>query len=257
MIELFLYNFLGQPQDQMPETRSNFVGNAVMLFASADAITASLATLTHNAMNGRPTYEITPGGYFYYPPGHDTQAPFNGFEAGIWTYHPKEPGGPKLSRPAMDSIRAMLDIARAHDLELIFLATPNHAYVDYYLDAIGAWGLVEEWLVELSAQATVYSFSQPNAWVYEPVGNRMIYWNDPFHFSLTMGRGMLASLAGLPMSGLPDNFMERVAPERVASLIDRRRQAVRLWAQANPAFVARFEDERRKWLAAQPPGTPK
>jgi hypothetical protein len=62
---------------------------------------------------------------------------------------------------------------------------------------------------------------------------------------------MLASLAGLPTPGLPDNFMERLTPERVASYIERRRAAVKHWAQANPMFVAQFEDARRKWLAAE------
>jgi hypothetical protein len=44
--------------------------------------------------------------------------------------------------------------------------------------------------------------------------------------------------------------MERLTPERVASYIERRRAAVKRWAQANPTFVAQFEDARRKWLAA-------
>src|SRR5215471_19573398 len=67
--------------------------------------------------------------------------------------------------------------------------------------------------------------------------------------SLVMGRGILASLAGLPTSGLPDNFMERLTPERVASHIERRRQAVRRWAEANPSFVTAFEKACQHWLA--------
>jgi hypothetical protein len=76
----------------------------------------------------------------------------------------------------------------------------------------------------------------------------MAYWYDTFHFSLLMGRGMLASLAGMPLSGLPDDFMEHLTPERVAPHIERRRQAVRRWAETNPSFVTRFEDARRHWL---------
>ena len=44
----------------------------------------------------------------------------------------------------------------------------------------------------------------------------MTYWNDTFHFSLTMGRGILASLAGVALAARPDNFMERLTSERVA-----------------------------------------
>jgi len=43
--------------------------------------------------------------------------------------------------------------------------------------------------------------------------------------------------------------MERLTPQRVASHIERRRQAVKRWAQANPSFVMQFEEARQKWLA--------
>jgi len=45
--------------------------------------------------------------------------------------------------------------------------------------------------------------------------------------------------------------MERLTPERVAAHIERRREAVKRWARANPAFVAQFENARRKWLAGE------
>src|SRR6266496_1520588 len=142
-------------------------------------------------------------------------------------------------------------VTLAYNLELIFLIGPSHPYPDYYYDVIGAWGVIEEWLTKLSALATVYSFSQPNDWVDEPISPHMTYWYDTFHYSLAMGRGMLRSLAGVPTSGLPDNFMERLTPERVASHIERRRAAARRWAQDNPSLVAQFEEARRKWLAAE------
>jgi hypothetical protein len=134
---------------------------------------------------------------------------------------------------------------------LIFVIGPSHPYPDYYYDVIGAWGVIGEWLTKLSAIATVYSFSQPNDWVDEPISPHMTYWYDTFHYSLAMGHGMLRSLAGVPTSGLPDNFMERLTPQRVASHIERRRAAVRRWAEANPSLVAQFEEARRKWLAAE------
>ncbi len=150
---------------------------------------------------------------------------------------------------AVQAFRDVIEIARAHNLELIFVATPNHAFVDYSYEAIGAWPAVEQCLTKLSGLATIYSFSQPNPWVYEPVSARLAHWNDPAHPSPGMGRAMLASLAGLPVAGLPANFMERLTPESVASHIESRRQGVRRWAQANPAFVDRFEEARRKSLA--------
>lgn len=249
VVELFVDNFLSARGPPEPKTWAEFAANAIKLFASSDTLWDSIATLAHNALNGRPTYEIKPGGHFYYPPGHEAQGRFDGFSAWIWKPHYQEPY--KMAFYQFDSIREIISIARAHKLEVIFVATPNHAYVDYYYDVVGAWGPIEEWLTQLSRLAPVYSFSQPNSWVYEPVSTHMTYWHDPHHFSLMMGRGMLATLAGLPVSGLPDNFMERLTPERVAVHVDSRRQGVRQWARENPGFVRSFEEARQKWLATK------
>lgn len=245
-VELFLYNFLGQGQEKTPKTRSEFVANQVTLLASANTLWDSIATLAHNAFRGRPTYEIKSGGFFYYPPGHDPQGTFAGFPAGIWAMHPKGADGFKLHEPAFQSVREMVALARAHDIELIFLATPNHAFSDCYIDSIGAWDVVQTWLTKLSAEATVYSFSQPNEWVYESVGKGMVYWNDPFHFSLATGHGIQARLAGLTVPGLPDGFMVKMTPDQVPAHVESRRQAVRRWAEQNSSFVAQLEEERRK-----------
>ena len=153
----------------------------------------------------------------------------------------------KLYEPAFDSFREIIEVCRKHNLDLVFVVTPNHAYDDYYLESIGAWKSVEEWLLRVSAEATVYSFSQPNAWVYEPVMHSMRYWNDPYHFSLDMGRAMQLASAGVKVDGAPGNFMVRMTPDKVAEHIQSRREAIRRWALYNPDFVAKFQEERRKW----------
>ena len=108
----------------------------------------------------------------------------------------------------------IIEIARANDLELIFVVAPSHGYADYYYDSIKAWGIFEQWLLKLSGRATSYSFSQSNEWVSEPISPRMAYWNDTFHFSLAMGQRHSTSLAGLSLPARPDNFMERLTPDR-------------------------------------------
>jgi hypothetical protein len=45
--------------------------------------------------------------------------------------------------------------------------------------------------------------------------------------------------------------MERLTPERVAFYMERRRQAVRRWAEANPSFVTPFEEAHERWLATE------
>jgi hypothetical protein len=134
------------------------------------------------------------------------------------------------------------------DSSLSSYCLQNHAYDDYYIDAIGAWGTVEEWLTRLSAlNATIYSFSNRTPGSYEPVSERMRYWNDPYHFSLEMGSAMLRTLAGARNEDAPQNFAQRLTPNYVARHVAGRRAAVREWAQANPAFVTAFQEERRRW----------
>jgi hypothetical protein len=249
IVELFLPRFIGGPEGLGFGTWSEFARNTVTLFASADALWDSVATLVYNMASGRPTFQIEPSGYLQRPPGRETQGPFDRFASYIWSSQVSEPEKASFDRAAFEAVLEIIEIAGANDLELIFLLGPSHGYADYYYDSIGAWGVIEEWLTRLSARATVYSFSQPNDWVDEPISPHMTYWFDIFHYSLAMGRGMLASVAGLPTTGLPDNFMERLTPQRVASHIERRRQAVKRWAQANPSFVTQFEEARRKWLA--------
>ena len=181
------------------------------------------------------------------PPGHDATGPFGGYAAGIWKYHEPRAGGMRLSEGAFDAFRELIEIARSRGLELIFFLTPNHAYDDYYLEAEGGWETVAQWLARVSAGATVYTFSQPNSWVYEPVRKGMRYWNDPYHYSLEMGAEMQRALAGGRSSDAPENFGMRITPDLVAAHIALRRQGIARWAAANPDFVAKFMQERRKW----------
>jgi hypothetical protein len=251
IVEVFLNNFLGKPVPRVPQTWADFGKNAVVLFWSADALWDSVATLAHNAQKKPPTAEIKPGGHLYFPRSRsDMKRNFEGYETWLWSSVTYEPERAALYPRVFDSVRDLIALARVHDLELVFIVTPSYAFVEHYYDAIGAWDVIEECLTTLSELGTVYSFSQANGWTQEAPHNPMVYWNDPLHFTLEMGRGMQASLAGLPVSGLPANFMERLTPDRVASHIEGRRQGARRWAQANPSFVGRFEEARRKWLAA-------
>jgi hypothetical protein len=253
IIELFLPTFIGAPKDPPPGTWSELLNNTVTLFASADTLWASLCTLAYNAMKDRPIFEIAPSGYLSRPHGLATQERFDRLATYLWGHVP-DPDRVAFNQPAFDAMLGIIEMARSNNLELIFVLGPSHGYADHYYDVIGAWGVFEEWLTKLSVQATVYSFSQPNDWVSEPIGPDMAYWYDPFHYSLVMGRAILASLAQRPTSGLPDNFMERLTPDRVASYMEHRRRAARQWAEANPSYVAQFEDARQQWLAAQRAG---
>ena len=254
VFELFLYQFIKAKSsafiDQRQGQAFNFLEDAAMLFASWDALRASGETLFYNLTTNAPVYEIMPGGYFYYPPGHDAKGPFAGFAAGIWKLQDTRPDM-QFDLDAFRSLQEIVDICRDNDLELILLLTPNHAYDDFYIDSIDAWDLLREWLYRVTALGTVYSFSQPNAWVDETVSSHMTYWNDPYHFSLEMGRHVQLGLIGGHGEIVPDNFMVRLTPDGVTAHIDQRREAVRRWARGEREFVERFEEERRKWVVSK------
>jgi hypothetical protein len=248
VVELFFYNFIRQAgqEEPPPQTLADLARNTAGLFISNDALWHSILTVGFNLARNQPHFEIMPGGYFSYPPGHDPSGPFAAYAAGIWKYHAARHGRMELYEPAFEAVEQLIELAREHDLELIFILTPNHAYDDWYLESIGAWDAVRQWLARVSAHATVYSFSQPNGWVYEPVGKEMRYWYDPYHFSLEMGAAMERTLAGLPRDGAPANFAQRMTPELVDAHVAARRRAIREWARAHPEFVASLAAERRK-----------
>ncbi|MBI4294368.1 MAG: hypothetical protein HY661_23050 [Betaproteobacteria bacterium] len=251
VMELFLYNFLGQAQERSPASLAEFMRNTGTLFFSGDALWASIQTLGYNLLRNAPHQAIGPGGNFNYPPGHNAKGPFGGYPAGIWKLHATRTEGMELHEPAFDAIREFSQICREQGVELVYVLTPNHAYDDYYLESVGAWRMVENWLRRVSAEATVYSFSQPNDWVYEPVTSSMRYWYDPYHFSAEMGRAMQLALTGAKVDDAPQNFMLRMTPDKAASHVASRREAIRRWAIRNPDFVAAFQKEKSKWESAR------
>jgi hypothetical protein len=250
-VELFLPNFIGRSPGPEPGTWSEFVGNALTLFASADTIWDSLYTLAYNVASGRPIRRIEPGGYLFFPSRGDPQKSFESFAPYIWGSQVSSPDKAAFDQAAFNAASEIIEIARTHNLELVFLLTPSHGYADYYYDAIGAWDVFEEWLSKLTPRATVYSFSQPNDWVSEPISGRMLYWYDTFHFSVTMGTGLLSALAGRHVPGLPENFAKQIAPSQVPSYIQERRRAAKDWGRSNPSYVFQFEDAREAWIASR------
>jgi hypothetical protein len=246
VIELFLYNFLGQGQDHPPKDFNEFLRNSFNLHISNDAFWASIQTLGYNLLTPSPVYEIKPSGYFYYPPGHNAKGPFDGYPAGIWKLHETRPKGLKLFEPAFDSVKNIASICEKNRIECIFILTPNHAYDDWYLEATNSWGAVEEWLTRLSdLPVTLVSFSQPNRLTHESVDDSMEYWYDPYHFSLRMGEEIQHSLTGASRDGVPGNFSVILTPSDIKGHVDARRSAIQHWANQNQPFINEFILQRK------------
>ncbi len=257
IVELFFYQFIGEnlvsnvAKPYLRKTIFNFMDTTKDLFISSDTLFASFHTLNYNLIKSTPTFEIAPRGNLYYPSGQNLKAKFDGFPTGIWNaQHTHEILFPNLNEQAFDDFVEIIRICREHYLELVFVLAPNHAYDDYRLEATGVWPKIEEWLRRISAVATVYSFSQPNEWVYEPVSAHTKYWNDPLHFTLEMGRNIQLALAGLKVEDAPENFMVLMTPDIVAAHIQSRRDAIHRWMEGNRDFVEEFQKAKRKWETA-------
>jgi hypothetical protein len=254
-VEIFLYNFV-QDQERAPIHVRQVVGSAATLLASSDALWDSVVTLLRNLASNRPAPSIQSGGFVTMPEGHDAGAHFGRFSQGILELVPKPPARFGLRDSGFEAVRAMIEEGRRRNLDLRFIATPDHAYFDLFLNEIDAWPVVEEWLRRVTELTPVHSFSRPHGWTQEPVGPRMRYWNDPIHFSLPFGRAIVAFLAGRPSPDAPENFHVLLTPGNVAAHVEERRSAIRRWAEANPEFVERFRAAYRRWLRAHGQPTP-
>jgi hypothetical protein len=251
VMEVFFYQFLHSRSSAFIEqgsvvrkTFGDFLDDAASLFLSVDTLEAALKTVVYNFTVDAPVYEIKPGGYFFYPPGHKSKGLFDSFPIGIWRLDATRP----VFRFDEQSFRAFHDIVatcRRHGVSLIVVLTPNHAYDDYYLDLKGAWPMYEDWLLRLTRETDILSFSQPNAWTYEPVATYMPYWNDPYHFTIEMGTAIQRALAD-EKTGAPANFELRLTPDNVHAYRVERERAIQRWMTNHGRFMAQVAEERRK-----------
>lgn len=247
-IEIFVYNFLSIPGDEIETSPYGHLIDALPLTLGIDALVDSVRTLGTNLFLREPqVYQIAPGGNFVYPPGHNPVGPFAAFPAGIWVYHPKDDRLPDPSDLAFEALYRIVALGEAHGVEVIFVVTPNHAYSDYYFDFVGGWELVADWLHRVAEIGPLVSFAQPNAAVYEPVGPDMIYWYDPFHFSLAFGDLMQQGLLGELPDDAPPNFMMPLTAETIDAHVAERREGIRAWALENPDIVQQVEWEYELW----------
>jgi hypothetical protein len=246
IVEVFMWNFLGQGQERIQKGLLEMIQEAAPLFFSSQTISAAWKTLFHNIVSGAEVYEITPSGYFHYPPGHQPAGTFAGFAAGIWKMHPG--AKLKLNEAAFETLAELVGTAEKLGIEVILWITPNHAYSDWFLDHIGAWPLVEEWLKRVTSIAPAYSFSQVNALTHESVSNDMIYWYDPFHFSLLMGNQMIDAFFYKRQPEDTDNFMARLTEADIKKHVEVRRLGIKLWAKSNQDFTNLLQEEQGKAL---------
>lgn len=245
-MELFLYSFIYPQTKMQPRSILDLVADAAALQFSSGALWDAVLTYRFNESGQRSPRHVTPEGYWVPAPDFDSKAAFDqdAFINGIMAAHRKIPD--MIVQPtAVSSFNDIVDLCRSKAIELHPIMTPNHPRDDYRLMSLGYWPLVEGWLRLMSTYDNVVSFSQYNELIEEPAGAGMKWWYDPIHPSLAMGRLMMRAIKGEIAPEMPANFMWRVTPETVESIIAERRAGALAWAKRNPDFAAAFERAKK------------
>ncbi|MEM8638649.1 MAG: hypothetical protein AAGG51_07550 [Cyanobacteria bacterium P01_G01_bin.54] len=243
-VELFSSSFLGEKEGIKPINKKVVGETYLSLTWSLSAFHATIETLYHNIAKKLEFHYIHDGGYRVYPTVHDSKLVFAGFPVGMWNEFDRIGGRFKLREDSYEAFDELINIASKSGIELIFILTPNHAYFEYFLNTTDSWPVVEEWLIRISKKATVLSFAQPSELNYERVSSDMQYWYDPLHFSLAFGDAIQAAIKQQPLSSTSADFMVRLTPEIVPDIIQKRKNAIEVWAQQNSEFVDEFERAR-------------
>lgn len=251
-VELRFSQFLAPWTDRHPRTIADLVKGSQSLFVSLRALLDSARTLAYNLRVDTPCAEVRPEGWFHQASGQDPVPNFRGFPQGMWDAWNRSGRKLPYAPSALEAVHAIIDFARAHDLELVFLLLPEHVYFDYFIDTLDLWPMMETWLPEISGAAAVVSFTRLNAITREEGDAVRGHWSDPNHFTPEVGRMVLKALAGTPLPETPPDFMEHLTPESARRLIALRRTAIRRWRADHPAFDAAVKAEFEKHGATFP-----
>jgi hypothetical protein len=221
----------------------DFWSRSLSLFVSLRAVWDCIGTAGRNFLDPQPHGHVGWNGFFYRSDSaYNSMSSFGRFPEGIW--HAWEQSGGQLNyqSSAMDAVREAIALAKKNDIDLVFLLLPEHTYIDFWLDYLDMWPMMEKWLPEIAGQATVISLAQPNARTMEEPSTDM-HWYDPNHFKPEIGRAIQLALAGRPTSDLPEDFMIRLTPQTAREHVERRRAASRAWQAAHPDFVSAVKAE--------------
>lgn len=259
-VELFFSNFVF-PNNEAPRLRMvEFARNVLALHLSGTAFGDALRTVLVNLRGRYEGAQVTARGNWLPQAAPYAQGTFAGYVDGIMSVH-KTLVDLRLQPSVFVSLDRIVAACRARGATLHLVIAPHNPYDDYRWLSLGYWPLLEEWYRRVAAYPGVISFAQYNAPLEEPVKDRMDYWYDPIHFSRKMGDLMLRSFLGERGAGIPDNMLVRLEPSNAEGAIADRLAGLKAWAQANPAFVARFEaakiatgndEATRRWKREHP-----
>ena len=112
--------------------------------------------------------------------------------------------------PAFEDVTAILDVARAHGIQVKVVIYPYHAHLLEIFRITNCWDMFEDWKRELAYRVATHSHDQATLWDFSgyhhyaretvpPVGDKQTavhaYW-EAGHFKKELGHQILARLSG-------------------------------------------------------------
>jgi hypothetical protein len=141
-----------------------------------------------------------------------------------------------------------IEECRPYQAECRFFLSPLHADVLATAHYLGLWPELEKMKRVLAGLAPTYDFTRYSHLIDERIGP-VVYWPEAFHFSPALGELMTKKMAGLSMSGVPDNFGTVLDPKSIESNLAAWRGERDRWIARNPELMERLrradENHRR------------
>ncbi len=239
IMELFFYNFT-RPQIELREKGfMDLIANSISLQFGASVFYDGVLTSQYNLLGREEGAYIHRDGYWVRPEGFNTKAAFNSdlYVNSVILIH-KNISSMIVQPTAVDTLKHIVEICAENQIKLILVIGPAYPWDDYRLYSLGYWDVLEEWYRTISKFDVVYDFSKYNDFTKERVSKKMIYWNDPLHFSMNMGDRMLDALANNKGG---ETFGTEIDIDRVEKVLDLKFKGLKEWIAENSEFVESFE----------------
>lgn len=221
------------------------LGDFLRATLSIDTLESSIETVAENRDHQQDVA--------YYPNGMRNESFFASEQPMIdifrqyirsYLHQPEYYGDYSLSKEMMDSLKAIVDLCRKHNIRLKVFISPFHAS---QLEAIHAAGLgttFEEWKRQVVEITPIWDFSIYNAITTEPITNQMQYFKDSVHYENEVGNLILNLVLGYQEERIPENFGVWVTSDTIETHLEEIRSDRRIWVEENRETVEMVQSLR-------------
>ncbi|MEO1590296.1 MAG: hypothetical protein AAFU71_03275 [Cyanobacteria bacterium J06632_22] len=245
-IDFFMFNGHRTVESTFSEDRLGKrrlpVGDHLATLLSLDATAESWATIQgsrdHDAA-ARPTNGFAPTTK---AKDGNTQWRFNQAIKDYFGYHADY----ELSTEQLDAFRALVEVCRDRNIDLVVFISPSHAVQWETIRATGHWQTFETWKRELVSIIPVWDFSGYNSITTEPIADVMQNYSDSSHYLPSVGDIVLQQSLGSTTAS-PKDFGIWLTPENIDAHLEQIRLDREAWAIDNQEWIEKVEKHYKKF----------